>query len=156
MTPAAGNPGLDGTQIPQWRPLGGGVYAAGQPGDPDWAELRRDGLASVINLRPPGEQPEAGEADRVRDQGMGYACLPIAGGVDLDRNVVASFDKLMRELPRPVLVHCASANRVGALFALRAAWLNGASKEAALALGRAAGLASLEPRVRELLDGPSR
>jgi len=155
MTPAAGNHGLECTEIPQWRHLGGGVYAAGQPGDRDWAELRRDGLASVINLRPAGEQPEAGEADRVRDQGMGYACLPIAGGADLDRNAVASFDKLMRELPRPVLVHCASANRVGALFALHAAWFDGASTEAALTLGRAAGLASLEPRVRELLDGPS-
>ena len=49
------------------------------------------------------------------------------------------------------LLHCASGNRVGALMALRAAWLHGASDEEALAIGRAHGLASLRGQVEMLL-----
>src|SRR5690606_38327465 len=51
----------------------------------------------------------------------------------------------------PALVHCASGNRVGALAALRAAWLQGADEEAAIAEGRRWGLRSLETEVRSSL-----
>ena len=53
-----------------------------------------------------------------------------------------------------VLVHCASGNRVGALIAIGAAKAGGMAPEAALELGKAAGLTSAEPRVRELLQLP--
>jgi hypothetical protein len=49
------------------------------------------------------------------------------------------------------LVHCGSSNRVGALLALRAAWLKGATLEAALAAGRSAGLTGLESAVRSAI-----
>ena len=55
-----------------------------------------------------------------------------------------------------VLLHCASGNRVGALLALAAVQVDGASPEAALTLGRAAGLKSLEPVVMERLAKPER
>lgn len=154
MTGASGDTAtrLDRAAIANWRPLGAGVYAAGQPTASEWAALGRAGLKSVINLRPSAEQPDGSEGDDVRAQGMAYACLPVADGADLGRRTVLKFDDLMREATRPVLVHCASANRVGALFALRAAWLEAVDSEAAVALGRAAGLGSLEARVRELLD----
>ena len=51
----------------------------------------------------------------------------------------------------PVLVHCGSGNRVGALFALRAAWLQGVAPAQAVALGRAAGMTALEPAIRGIL-----
>ena len=50
-----------------------------------------------------------------------------------------------------VLIHCASGNRVGALVALHARG-TGATPDEALALGKAAGLAGLEPAVRARLD----
>jgi hypothetical protein len=52
-------------------------------------------------------------------------------------------------------VHCASSNRVGAMAALRAAWIDGRPTEEALQIGRAWGLKSLEPTVRARLEaGP--
>ena len=57
--------------------------------------------------------------------------------------------------PGGVLVACGSANRVGAAFALRAVTVAGADPEAALELGRAAGMTGTEPRVRELLGLPA-
>ena len=142
----------DQDEITGWRRVDADLAAAGQPGRDDWVRLRRAGLRSVVNLRPPSEQPGEDEGDDVRDAGLSYASLPVRGPADLDRGHVAQLHALLSSLPAPVLVHCASGNRVGALLALRAAWCLGADGEQALRTGRAAGLASLEPRVRELLD----
>ena len=50
-----------------------------------------------------------------------------------------------------MLLHCASGNRVGALLALAAAE-DGASDDAALELGRRAGLGSQVPTVEQVLQ----
>jgi hypothetical protein len=53
-----------------------------------------------------------------------------------------------------VLLHCASANRAGALLALRAK-LEGADDDTALALGVAGGVTGLKATVEErLAQGP--
>src|SRR3546814_1034559 len=67
---------------------------------------------------------------------------------DLTRENVLAFDALLRDAERPVLVHCASGNRVGAMAALRAAWVEGRSAEEAIAMGRDWGLKGLEEEVR--------
>jgi len=48
-------------------------------------------------------------------------------------------------------VHCASGNRVGGLLALEQADFDGMAPQAALDLGRAAGMTGTEPRVRQML-----
>ena len=52
----------------------------------------------------------------------------------------------------PTVLYCGSSNRVGALLALKAYWLDGADPEDALELGRAAGMTRLEGRVTELMS----
>ena len=51
----------------------------------------------------------------------------------------------------PVLVHCGSGNRVGALLALQKSQ-EGADVEAAVAYGKEGGLTRLEEHVRKLLQ----
>jgi protein tyrosine phosphatase (PTP) superfamily phosphohydrolase (DUF442 family) len=80
---------------------------------------------------------------------MRYSNLPLRGAADLTRENTIAFDELMRTAQRPVLVHCSSANRVGAIAALRAAWVDGKSEEESIAIGKAWGLKGLEPDVRE-------
>ena len=53
---------------------------------------------------------------------------------------------------RPLLVHCASGNRVGGLLALMQARSGTMTTEQALEFGRSAGMGSTEARVRTLLD----
>ena len=127
-------------------------YAAGQISHDQWPALKQAGLAAVINLRPDNEQPGVDEAALVRAAGLTFHALPIASGDDLDRVRVAHFAELLQtHAGQPLLIHCASANRVGALVALHAAWHQGMAAEEAIALGRRAGLLGLEPCVRELL-----
>jgi uncharacterized protein (TIGR01244 family) len=130
-----------------------GVYTAGhlQPGD--IAHLRAAGIRHVINLTLDSETPGFDEAAAVRSAGIAYDNLPIAGPQDLIRENVQVFDRFVSGSPGPLLVHCASSNRVGAMAALRAAWINGKPVEEAIAEGRAWGLESLESAVRERLAG---
>jgi len=127
-----------------------GILAGGRIAAADLPALRAAGVVRVVDLSRDEETPDFDEAAAVRAAGLEYANLPIAGPQDLDRATVQAFDALLAE-GGPVLVHCASGNRVGALAALRAAWLHGAGEEAAIAEGRRWGLTSLEGAVRERL-----
>ena len=54
-------------------------------------------------------------------------------------------------LAAPRAASCASSNRVGAMFALKAIWLEGDDQEEAMALGKRAGMKSLTGTVEKLL-----
>lgn len=129
-------------------------YASGQPTPAHLAELAREGVRTVINLRAPGEPLEYDEPAAAAQLGLRYVALPIAGANDLDRERVRQFGLVLDEARRNggVLIHCASSNRVGAMVALDEALNRGGSLQAALAHGRAAGLDSLEPAVVALAE----
>ena len=60
-------------------------------------------------------------------------------------------DRILAEIDGPVMIHCGSGNRVGALMSLRAS-INGADDETAVEAGKQTGLTRLEPTVRERLQ----
>lgn len=128
-----------------------GVVSSGRLDASDVATLQANGFRQVIDLTPDDETPGFDEAGLVREAGMAYANLPIRGPADLNRANVAAFDALLRDIDAPVLVHCASGNRVGAMAALRAAWVEGHTVEKAVEIGRAWGMKGLESAVRERL-----
>ncbi|PJJ99520.1 hypothetical protein CO641_06175 [Lysobacteraceae bacterium NML91-0213] len=125
-----------------------GIHSGGRISADDVPALQAAGIRHVINLAPAAETPGFDEAAAVRAAGMRYDTLPIAGAGDLDREAVVAFDRLLQDADGQTLVHCASGNRVGALAALRAAWLHGAGEEAAVEEGRRWGLRGLEGEVR--------
>ena len=134
------------------RCIEGRLYCMGQPDHADLQALARKGVRRVINLRPHSEL-DWDEAACAATCGLEYVNIPVATPADLDRaHAMALHEALQGDAP--VLVHCGSANRVGALLALVAAWEWGHPPEAALELGRSAGLAALEPAVRARLDLP--
>ena len=133
-----------------------GLHTGGQPTAEDLERLKAEGIRTVIDLRAPGEERGYDQAAEVRRLGMDYIALPIAGKDDITPANAAALHALLEERDGQVLLHCASGNRVGALLALAAVQVDGASPEEALALGRAAGLKSLEPVVMERLAKPER
>lgn len=129
-----------------------GIVTAGRLAAADVVSVRKAGIRHVIDLTLDKETPDFDEAAVVRDAGMRYSNLPIQGASGLSIENVQAFDKLMRESDRPVLVHCSSSNRVGAMAALRAAWIDGKTMEEAIAIGKKWGLSGLENEVRRRID----
>ena len=140
--------------LPQHSQPLAGLHASGQPTPEALAALPAAGVKVVIDLRPDEETPALDEAALVRQSGVVYENLPIAGKAGLTRSNVQAFDALLKKHAGvTVLAHCSSSNRVGALLALRAAWIEGKPTAEALALGEKAGLKALRPDVEALLDG---
>lgn len=129
-----------------------GVVTSGRLQLSDVALVAASGIREVIDLTPDAETPDFDEASAVRSAGLAYANLPLRGAVDLTRANVAAFDALLRDAKQPVLVHCASGNRVGAMAALRAAWIDKRPVDEAMEIGRAWGLKGLEGEVRQRID----
>lgn len=129
------------------------LYTAGQPSPEQLAELARQGVRTVVNLRAPTEPVAYDESAIAHDLGLRYVSLPVSGPQDLTPQLVARFSEELDAARGhgAVLVHCASANRVGAVLALDEAWVRGAERDHAIALGRRAGLTTLEPAVESLI-----
>lgn len=154
---ATGTPSGDAPldDIPHVARPDGGILTGGQPSRHQLEAAIRSGYRTVVSLRAAGEPFQSEEPGWVRELGGTWVAIPIAGSEDFTRDTVERLDRAIRTARTEdsgIFVHCASSNRVGALFALRAAWIEGADADDAIATGKAAGLRSLEPTVRELLD----
>jgi uncharacterized protein (TIGR01244 family) len=111
--------------------------------------LKRAGIRHVVNLRPADENPTFDEARAVEEQGLEYHAVPVKGAQSLTRENARALDRILKEIgDEPALLHCSSGNRVGALVAVREAWINGKSPEEAVAIGKEWGLTSLDGAVR--------
>ena len=127
-----------------------GVTASGQPDEAALEVFADVGYVAVIDLRGADESRGIDEAALVEETGMYYVSLPIEGREAISFENARKLDALIGEHNGPVLVHCGSGNRVGALLALRAS-ANGADDEAAIEKGKAGGMTRLEGLVRERL-----
>ncbi len=123
------------------------MFSSGQPSVQQLENLSKLGVMHVINLRPKQEQ-RWDEGTYVKALGLQYYNIPVKGahGITLSNAIqlAATLEKIGDE---PVLVHCSSSNRVGALVALNA-FHQGEGIERAIAKGKAWGLTRLEALTR--------
>jgi uncharacterized protein (TIGR01244 family) len=125
----------------------------GAIGASDVGRIRAAGVKHVINLRTPQEMHDFNEGQIAKGLGLDYRSIPIEGAQSLTKDNVSRLDEALNQAgDEPTVVHCASGNRVGALIALREAWINGKSADTAIAEGKRWGLTSLEGAVRSKLD----
>ena len=121
-----------------------GVAAAGQPPAGAWAALKRAGARTVVDLRPASEPRDHDEPAAVRAAGLDYVSLPVTQQT-LDDAQFDAMRALLRDPERrPIVVHCASSNRVGALLLPYFALDAGESLDAAVQHAVRAGLRSSE------------
>lgn len=131
------------------------LVVLGQPTAADLVALAASGTRAVLDLRQAGEDRGYDEPAAVVAAGMRYLALPIAGAAGLTADNAREFARLVDDpANHPLAIHCATANRVGALAALKAVWHDGSDVDSALALGRAAGMRAIEPAVRAALGAP--
>ena len=132
-----------------------GLYTAGQPSAQQLRDAAANGITTIIDLRRSDEDRGYDEAALAEQLGLRYVRLPIAGASDITEANARTLDRILRQDDGKTLLHCASANRAGALLSVLDARVNGAAVENALMLGRAAGMTSLEPTARAVLDSPT-
>lgn len=121
-----------------------GVATAGQPDREQLLRLSAAGYKTVIDLCTPGELRGFDEPEVVRRAGMEYGNIPVGHeGVEEE-----TFDRFRRILAdperRPALVHCSSANRVGALLISYLVLDEGRTPEDAVEMAYEVGLRSEE------------
>jgi uncharacterized protein (TIGR01244 family) len=138
------------TELPNRKDPVQGITTAGQPSADQLAAAAKSGIKTVIDLRGLAEDRGMDERVTVEKLGMSYVTLPVEGGNGVTYANATALDKLLANAKGPVLVHCATGNRAGALLALRDK-LKGADNDSALAFGVASGLTGLKPAVEKKL-----
>ena len=128
------------------------LVTSGQPMPEQLVSLQSAGIEHFVSLRPTTEDGAGWEEELMAGEGVQFDRLPISGSGSLTRDNVHAFAAIMDEVgEKTAMLYCASSNRVGAMLALKAHWVDGESAEEALELGLASGLTSLESSVRDLL-----
>lgn len=129
-----------------------GIMTAGQPSGEQIQLLAEEGYHAVIDLRAPDEPRGFDEPAAARDSGLTYLNIPVSPAT-LDQATIDRFLAALRTVQPPVLIHCGTASRTGALLY---AWLVLEKREPpakALAHAKAAGLRQPEliEKVRKLV-----
>ena len=128
------------------------LITSGQPVQEQIGGLQSAGIEHFVSLRPATEDGAGWEEELLVGEGVQFDRLPISGSGSLTRDNVQAFAAILEEVgEKTPMLYCASSNRVGAMLALKAHWVDGESAEEALELGLASGLTSLESSVRDLL-----
>lgn len=131
----------------------GSLLVAGQPAPEDVEVIKAKGIKRVVTLREAGEI-DWDEAALVKRAGLDFIAVPFALPDSLTDQVFDKVRGLLRDADKtPTLLHCGSANRVGAVWLTHRVLDQGVPLEAALAEARQIGLKTpaYEERAREYI-----
>ena len=129
---------MDGALIPNYRVVRPGLATGGKPSAEALERLKAQGFRTVVDLRTEAEGA-ATEKKAVEAQGLRYVSVPISPASFGTADVEAVAKILKDTEAAPVLLHCASANRVGAVWMVMQVE-EGRSLEEAEAAGKETGL----------------
>jgi uncharacterized protein (TIGR01244 family) len=144
---------VDDALIVNYVVAGPGVAGAGQPSSAGLARLKELGFRTVVNLRVEGENGYVDEKAILEAQGLRYVHVPLTAATLSDADVQAVRAVLDDAAAGPVLIHCTSGNRVGAVWAVIQG-RRGKTADEAEAEGRRVGMkgSAMTSAVRRLLE----
>ncbi|MEQ3624203.1 MAG: sulfur transferase domain-containing protein [Celeribacter sp.] len=105
-------------------------------------DAARQGYRSIVNFKTDVEKQDVTPAEEKRlaeDAGLAYLHHPVAPEA-LDGELVDAFRRKLADLPRPVLLHCASGKRAGAMTLMAIGATRGLDGDETLELGKQQGL----------------
>jgi uncharacterized protein (TIGR01244 family) len=112
----------------------------GQPSMENLQEMKEQGVRSVVNLRQASEYNFEEEASIAKQLELRYFHIPVDKN-NLKDEQVDEFLKVTSDAKnRPIFIHCASANRVGAFWMIRRALVDNWNVEDAETEGRKMGM----------------
>jgi uncharacterized protein (TIGR01244 family) len=106
--------------------------------------LKQDGFKAVINLRQASERGANIDENRARAEALGlkYIHIPFNGGAPENKTFDDFLAAIADKSNQPVYVHCASANRVGAVWLAKRVLQDGWTVEKATEEARMIGLSA--------------
>ena len=104
-----------------------GVRVGGQPTEHDLAEMKQQGIQTVIDFRQPGEIAPPNES-LAAGQGLEYVNIPI-NRANPSESAVQQLDEVLRQKEGPHLLHCGTGIRAITIYLLRQARAQGWSAE---------------------------
>jgi protein tyrosine phosphatase (PTP) superfamily phosphohydrolase (DUF442 family) len=121
------------SDVPRILCLDDSFATGGQPTENAFAKVAASGFRSVLSLRTSGEGIDLKkERSLVEKTGLRYFNIPVVSSVPRAEQA-EEFIKLVKEKSNhPMLIHCASANRVGAFMMIYRVLEQGWSEEKAL------------------------
>jgi len=128
------------------------ILVGGQPTEQDIEKLKAAGVTTIINLRTDKEDIGFDEASFVKQQGMNYIHIPVAGVKGITQENAIKLDQALKGNSGKTFIHCRSGNRVGGLFALRDYYLLNKNLEEAIQTGNSHGLTGLTSDVKTILS----
>lgn len=131
-----------------------GIFLASQPGVEDFEQAKAGGVQTVINLRTPEENKDFNEQEVIEGLGLKYHNVAVAGPDEMTDEKIDEVLGLLRDGERPILMHCASANRVGAMWLAYRVLDGGLTYDDALAEAKIVGLKSpvLEEKAKGYIE----
>lgn len=120
------------------------VMCGGATTSDAYPALRKSGFASVINLRQ-ADEPGVdlpGARTAAEAAGLRYVHVPVHRSTPDAASVKAFLDAVTNPANQPMYIHCASANRVGAMWLIKRAVVDGWEIPRATAEAEAIGLTS--------------
>lgn len=136
--------------------IGHVLLATGAPGPEDLEALRAAGVRAVLDLRTPAEAAGFDEAGAARALGLEHVAVPLARPDQLAREDLERALSVLDDVSRrPLLVHAAGGDPVGALWLAYRVRTGDLEWDAALAEAEAVGLRdrAYVERIRELVAG---
>ena len=89
----------------------------GQPKEEAFSKLAANGFRSVLSLRQPTEGPDvAREQEVIEKAGLRFINIPVVGSAPKSEDAEAFIKAVKDQSNHPMLIHCGSANRVGAFW----------------------------------------
>jgi len=131
--------------VPRLLCLSRSLATGGQPSARAFGRLADNGFRSVLNLRTPSEGVDL-KRERVaaEEAGLRYLHIPFAGSEPRAEQADEFIRVVSEKSNHPMLIHCATANRVGALMLIYRVVEHGWSLEEAEAEAARIGLRSAE------------
>ncbi|MBX7221461.1 MAG: protein tyrosine phosphatase family protein [Blastocatellia bacterium] len=117
------------------------VATAGQPNFAAFQKLAQNGFKSVINLRTATEGIDLKQEQEMAEKaGLKYISIPVQTSAPNPEQVPVFFAAVQNKTNQPMLIHCGSANRVGAFWLIYRVVKNGWTVEKAEAEAVSLGL----------------
>ena len=106
-----------GPEVPKILCVNEKFATSAQPADTAYTKLSANGFKSVLSLRTAGETADPNkERTLVEAAGMRYINIPVVSSAPKPEQVDEFFKVVQDASNQPMLIHCASANRVGAFW----------------------------------------